>query len=69
MSWANTYGWRTSQFSSSGPGLNAYNVDRMGWVPMDRIVRFGQDGLFDRTLTLTALSNPGGTGYQLVRIH
>jgi hypothetical protein len=32
---------------------------------MDKIVRFGSDGLFDKTLTLTptALSKPGGTGY------
>jgi hypothetical protein len=68
MSWANTYGWTTPKFSTSGPGLNAYNLDRMGWLPMDKIFRFGSDGLFDKTLTLTALSKPGGTGYQLIRI-
>lgn len=68
MSWANNFGWQTSLFSNSGTGLNAYNLDRMGWVPMDRVFRFGEDGLFDKTLTLTALSEPRGTGYHMVRI-
>jgi hypothetical protein len=48
--------------------MNAYNLDRLGWIPMDKVLRFGADGTFDKTVTLTALSEPWGPGYMMVRI-
>jgi hypothetical protein len=68
MSWQRGYNWDTARFNSSGPGMNAYNLDRLGWIPMDKILRFGADGKFDRAVTLTALSDPSGSGYMMVRI-
>jgi hypothetical protein len=48
--------------------MNAYNLDRMGWIPMDKILRFGADGKFDKTVTLTALSRPENSGFLMARI-
>jgi hypothetical protein len=68
MSYANVFSMNTGTFGFGGPGLNAYHRDRMGWIRRDKILRFGANGQSDRTVTLTALNRPNGTGYQMVRI-
>ena len=57
-----------SVFGSWGPGMNAYHLDRMGWVPRTRILRFGADGVYTRVIQLAPLSAPENTGYLMVRI-
>jgi hypothetical protein len=68
MSYANVFSTATSRFGFGGPGLNAYHVDRMGWLPIPRILTFGADGIGSRTVTLAALNHQEATGYLLVRV-
>jgi hypothetical protein len=51
-----------------GPGLNAYHLDRMGWISRDRILRFGADGIYSTVVQLAPLSSPEKPGYLLIRI-
>lgn len=68
MSFANVFARATTSFGLGGPGLNAYHLDRMGWLDRNRILRFGADGVYDRTVTVTTLSRESGDGFHLVRI-
>ncbi len=68
MSWANVHDTSLGEFGSGGPGLNAYHRDRMGWLPRNRILTFGADGLTSATLTMAALNQPEADGYLLVRV-
>ncbi|MEM7319973.1 MAG: hypothetical protein AAF408_13230 [Pseudomonadota bacterium] len=68
MSYGNVFTVATPRFGNSGPRLNAYQMDRMGWLAAEKILRFGADGDFDKTVTLTASSRPEQAGYRLVRI-
>lgn len=69
MSYANVFGYTHPQFGDSGPGLNAYHLDRMGWMERSSILRFGADGIFDRVVTLSTLSRGNaGPGTRMVRI-
>lgn len=49
-------------------GRNAHNTDVLGWVPRDRIFRFGSDGARSHTITLAPLYNPEMEGFMLIRI-
>ena len=68
MSWANVFSTSTVRFGSGGPGLNAYHVDQMGWLPRSRILTFGADGMTTGTVTLAALNHPETAGRLLVRV-
>jgi hypothetical protein len=68
MSYANVFGMATARFGGAGPGLNAHHMDRLGWLPRDRIRTFGADGLTYGTLTLAALNRPDAAGDLLVRV-
>lgn len=49
-------------------GRNAHNADVSGWLPRNRIFRFGSDGIRSHTLTLAPLYHPQTKGYLLIRI-
>lgn len=68
MSYANVWGTPTARFGFGGPGLNAFHVDRMGWLPRGRIMTFGADGSTSATVTLAALNHPEASGMLLVRL-
>ena len=68
MSYANVFSRPTTQFGSGGPGLNAFHVDRMGWLGRDSVMRFGSDGIRTKTVTLKALDPSISNGTQLIRI-
>jgi hypothetical protein len=68
MSFANVFTTGTSRFGNSGPGLNAYHLDRMGWIPRSRIYTFGRDDARTKIVTLAALNHPEARGYLLVRV-
>jgi hypothetical protein len=68
MSAANVYTTNTARFGSAPPGLNAFHMDRAGWLPKSRVLTFGQDGLSSTTVTLAALNHPGTPGRLLVRV-
>lgn len=68
MSYANVWGQNLGAFGRSGPGLNAFHLDRMGWLDRNKIFRFGANGDYDVTITLTALTRPNDNGYITARI-
>lgn len=49
-------------------GMNAHHLDRMGWIPIDKVFRFGANGKYDQNITLTALSRPFNSGYMMARV-
>jgi len=62
MSFANVFGYIP-------PSLNAYHLDRMGWMERGSILRFGANGIYDRTVTLSTLSRGNtGPGTRMIRI-
>jgi len=69
MSFGNVFGFPHAEFGTIPPGLNAYHLDRMGWMERGSILRFGADGRFDRTVTLSTLSRGNsGPGTRMIRI-
>jgi len=66
--------WNTNVFSTNGhwgqtgPRLNAFNLDRMGWVARDETINFGADGKTLATYTLTPLYQSAPGGIRLIRI-
>ena len=67
MSYANVYYRPGSKFGSGGPGLNAFHVDRMGWIPPDRVLTI-EKGANKVEVTLAALNHIETTGILLVRV-
>jgi hypothetical protein len=57
-----------SKFSWSGPGLNAGNLSRLGWIRDDRIYTARGSRTRGETITLAALSRPEAKGYLMARI-
>ncbi|MEO1027462.1 MAG: hypothetical protein AAFX02_00250, partial [Pseudomonadota bacterium] len=69
MSFANVFGFAHPEFGTIPPGLNAYHLDRMGWMERSFILRFGANGQSDRTITLGTLSRGNaGPGTRMIRI-
>jgi hypothetical protein len=68
MSYANVFAAPTPQFGNRGPGVNAYHMDRMGWLARDRIKTFGADDIRTQTVTLAALPSASAAGFYLVRV-
>jgi hypothetical protein len=61
-------GRTTARFGPGPPGLIAPYLDRLGWIARPRVFRFAATGAASSTVTLTALGNPGGSGYLLARV-
>lgn len=68
MSWGNAFRVPTTRFGDGPVGLNAFHLDRMGWLPRSRIFTFGADGVANRTMTLAALDHPDAGGSLLIRV-
>jgi hypothetical protein len=68
MSYANVFSVPTPRFGNRGAGVNAYHMDRMGWLPRDRIKTFGANGATHETITLAALPNASVPGHYLLRV-
>ena len=68
MGAGNVFGTPTGRFGLAPIGPNAYHRDRLGWIPIDEIRRFGAGGDRNKTVTLSALTRPDAAGDQLVRI-
>jgi hypothetical protein len=70
MSYGNVYDAATPPESTNGggPGLDAYHLDALGWIPLSRILNVGSDGVITQTLTLAPLNHPERPGYLLVRV-
>lgn len=68
MSAMNVYTSTSPNFGASPPGLNGYQLDRMGWLGRDRIATVGADGATARTYTVAPLGQNTTPGVQLLRI-
>jgi len=52
-------------FGASGPGLDAHNLDKLGWLPANRILTW--DGQ-SQSLILAALNHPEAIGHLVVKV-
>jgi hypothetical protein len=52
-------------FGRSGPGLNAPNLDKLGWLAANRVLTW--DGT-SKTVTLAALNRPLAGGYLMAKV-
>ncbi|HYS34853.1 MAG TPA: hypothetical protein VEO01_04330 [Pseudonocardiaceae bacterium] len=68
MSAMNIFAFNTPNFSTSAVGLAAYQRDKLGWLPINRVVTVGSDGVGSRTVTLAPLEVQSAPGPLLVRI-
>lgn len=55
-------------FGQSTVGLSGPHLDELGWIPRDRILALGKDGIGTRTVRLAPLERPDLPGTQLIRI-
>jgi hypothetical protein len=68
MSAQHVYSVNGGTFGETGTGFNAFNRDKLGWLPMDRVRTFGSGGETSGTVTLAPLQQPGTAGSLLVRV-
>ena len=52
-------------FGTSGPGLNAPNLNRLGWLPANRILTWNGGS---QTTLLAALNHPEAAGYFMAKV-
>ncbi|MEP6799192.1 MAG: reprolysin-like metallopeptidase [Lapillicoccus sp.] len=68
MSAQHVYGYETPYFGNSGVTFNAYQRDKLGWLPKDRVVTFGANGVSSASMTLSSLQSPTIPGTLLLRV-
>ena len=68
MSAQHVYSVNGGTFGQTGVGFNAFNRDKLGWLPMNRVRTFGSAGETSGTVTLAPLQQPGTAGPLLVRV-
>lgn len=68
MSAQHVYGYETPSFGNSGVAFNAYQRDKLGWLPKDRVVTFGANGVSSGSTTLSSLQSPTIPGTLLLRV-
>jgi hypothetical protein len=54
--------------TSAGPGLTAFNLDKLGWIPAGRRADVGIGVGQQSTVTITSLSAPNPSGFLTVKI-
>ncbi|MCW3158525.1 hypothetical protein [Micropruina sonneratiae] len=68
MSAQHVYSFDTGTFGEAGVGMNAYNRDKLGWLPMDRVRTFGSGGGSSGVVRLAPLQKRSRSGSLLVRV-
>lgn len=68
MSAMHIHAFATAAYGTSAVGLNGYQRDELGWLPTNRVLTVGADGVGTRTVTLAPLEVPAAAGPQLLRI-
>ena len=68
MSAQHVYGFNTANFGNGGVGFNAFDRDKLGFIPRNRIRTFGANGVGSATITLAPLQVPSAGGALLVRV-
>lgn len=68
MSAAHIFVDPTGVYGGGSPFLTVHHLDEKGWIPMNRIVDVGSDGVSPRTITLAALTHPDAKGDIMARV-
>jgi hypothetical protein len=68
MSALNIYTFQTASFGQSAVGLAGYQRDKLGWLPISRVVTMGGDGSASQTFTLAPINAQSAPGTLLVRV-
>jgi M6 family metalloprotease-like protein len=68
MSDRSAFGSASTEFGPGAAGLDAHHLDDLGWVPMNRIINIGEDGITSRSVRLVALTHPHAKGYVIARV-
>ncbi|MFT3860995.1 hypothetical protein [Micropruina sp.] len=68
MSAQHVYSVNGGTFGETGVGLNAFNRDKLGWLPMNRVRTFGSAGESSATVRLAPLQKRSRSGSLLVRV-
>jgi hypothetical protein len=68
MSAAHIFVDPTGVYGGGSPWLTVHHLDEKGWIPMNRIIDVGSDGVSPRTVTLAALTHPDAKGYIMARV-
>ena len=68
MSAMAVHGVPNNRFGLGPVGLNGYHRDKLGWLPMDKIVSFRAGGATTQTITLGSLGSTANPNPQLVRV-
>lgn len=55
----------TNRFGTSGPGLNALNLEKKGWLEAQRVSTWDHTS---QTVTLAALNLPGANGHLMAKV-
>jgi hypothetical protein len=58
----------TSKFAPVGPGFNAGNLSRFGWIPQNRILSISASGTATQEVQLTSLSRTEVSGNLMLRV-
>ncbi|MGW0591548.1 hypothetical protein [Streptosporangium sp. NPDC002607] len=58
----------SQRFGRGTVGLSGPHLDELGWLPGDRVVTLGKDGVATRTIKLAPLERPDLPGALLVRV-
>lgn len=68
MSAMHVIGEETTRWGLRPVGLNGYHLDKLGWIPSWRVVRWGANGVYSGTFTLAPLYADSSSIAQLLRI-
>jgi hypothetical protein len=68
MSAARVYSFQTANFGPAGVGFVGYQRDKLGWLPIGRVITMGADGVGSKAITLAPVDAQGVPGPLLVRI-
>jgi hypothetical protein len=68
MSAQHVYGFATTNYGNGGVGFNAFDRDKLGFIPRTRIVTVGANGVSAATYTMAPLQVPAAAGPLLIRV-
>ncbi|KAF9343334.1 hypothetical protein BGX26_005899 [Mortierella sp. AD094] len=68
MSAERVYSPTMGSFQPDAVGFGGYQRDKLGWIPIDRILTIGSDGQSSHKVTLAPMSDPTQSGYLYVRM-
>lgn len=62
------YGWTTARYGTAAVGLNGFHLDKLGWLPKNRVVTHGANGVSTASYTLASLETQSTAGSLMIRV-